>query len=327
MKRSLRLSLPRNRSRIAATAARGGALALGLLLSGCAMSLVDRTPPLSDNLHAPVIAVTSFENRSGFEGQWKLGDGMADLLIAELVHSRSFTVVERQHFEGLVSEINRQKSGLFRPEGKTPVGRMKGAQYLIRGVINDFSQSGGGGLSVAFRKLMFLGHGYNARVSLTLTVIDIETGQILSAVNSTGIIRSREVYAEGAYKGVTFGGDVFFATPLGQATQRAIRSGVRAIARQMPENPWRPMISSVRDNVIIVNGGKDRGFSAGVTYAVRGPAEPVTDPATGDILTFVPGARIGTVRVTAVDEKISYAAPLQGSGFERGQWLIPPDAK
>ena len=34
----------------------------------------------------------------------------------------------------------------------------------------------------------------------------------------------------------------------------------------------------------------------------------------------------GTVKVTRVDEKISFAEPLQGNGFERGQWLVAPDA-
>ena len=114
------------------------------------MTLVDSIPPLPEDMHAPVVAVTSFENRAGFEGQWKLGDGMADLLISELVSSRNFVVVEREQFAKLTSEIERQRSGFFRPEGKTPVGRMKNANYLIRGVINDFSQTGGGGFSISF---------------------------------------------------------------------------------------------------------------------------------------------------------------------------------
>jgi curli biogenesis system outer membrane secretion channel CsgG len=291
------------------------------------MTLVDTVPALPDDLHAPVVAVTSFDNRSGFEGQWKLGDGMADVLVTELIRSRNFAVVEREHFEKLVGEINRQRTGLFRPEGKTPVGRMKGAQYLIRGVINDFSQAGGGGFFMAVRSFMFLGHGHKARVSLTLTIIDIESGQIVSSVQSTGIVRTREAYAQATYKGVTFGGDVFFSTPLGQATQRAIRSGVRAITKEMPHNPWQPMISCLRNTSIIINGGKDRGFREGTLYLVRGAAEPITDPTTGDVLTFVPGPKVGTIRITEVDEKVSFAVAVQGGGFDRGQWLSKADAK
>jgi len=285
------------------------------------MTLVHSTPPLSEEMHAPVVAVTSFENRAGFEGQWKLGDGMADLLVSELVLSRNFVVVERQHFEKITSELQRQQSSFFRPEGKTPLGRMKNAQYLIRGVINDFSQTSGGGITLLLRSLFLLGRGQTARVSLTLTLVDVETGEILSSVQSTGLVRTREAFAEATYKGVTFGGEIFFATPLGQATARAIEGGVNQIARNMPQNPWRPMISCVRDGVILVNGGKDRGFREGAEYIARGPAEPVTDPATGDVLTFVPGSRVGQLRIIQVDEKVSFAKIIQGQGFSRGQWL------
>ena len=304
-----------------------GLLTAGFLAAaGCVMSHVDSIPPAPDDELLPVVAVSSFENRSGFSGQWQLGNGMADLLVSELVGSRRFTVVEREHFQGLVNEIDRQKTPLFRNEGKTTVGRMKNAQFMIRGVVNDFSQTGGGGLSMAIRNFLFFGRGNNARVAITLTIVDIETGQIISSVNSTGLVRAREAYAEGEYKGISFGGDIFFKTPLGKATLVAIRHGVRQVVKDMPKNLWRPMVCGSREGFILLNGGTDRGFKQGAVYTVRAPAEPVTDPATGDVLTFVPGHLVGTLKVNRVDEKISYAQPVQGSGFDRGQWLVAPDA-
>lgn len=299
-----------------------------LLFCGCNSTLIDSIPPLPEGVHKPVVAVTSFENRAGGDGQWRLGDGMADLLVSELVESRNFAVVERQQFERLTGEIMRQQSGLFRPEGKTPVGRMKNAQYLIRGVITDFSQTGGGGISLSFlRNLFLLGRGHTARVALTLTLVDVETGQILSSVQSTGVVRTREAYARATYEGITFGGNTFFQTPLGQATSRAIYGGVKQISHDMPQNPWRPMVSESRNGMVFINGGKDRGFRSGTEYTVRGPAEPVTDPATGDILTFVPGTKIGTIRVIQVDDKIAFAKPVDGRDFGRGQWLNKKNPK
>lgn len=303
-------------------------LATGLLFPGCNMTLVDSIPPLPEDRHAPVVAVSSFENRAGFEGQWKLGDGMADLLVSELVESRNFVVVEREHFAKITGELNRQRSELFRPEGKTPIGRMKNAQYLIRGVVNDFSHTGSSSFSLSFLRYIFLlGRSHTARVALTLTLVDVETGQILSSVQSTGIVRTSEAYAKASYQGISFGGDVFFETPLGRATALAIRGGVKQMTRDMPENRWRPMISCVRDGVIFVNGGKDRDFRVDTDYDVRGPAQPVTDPATGDVLTFVPGIKTGTVRIMKVDDKICYAKPIEGRGFERGQWLMKSSPK
>lgn len=291
-----------------------------LAMCGCG-TLIDSFPAPNEDLHAPVVAVSSFENRSGFAGQWQLGSGMADLLVSELIRSRNFTVVERQHFEGLVDELQRQRTGLFRQEGKVPIGRMKNARFLVRGVINDFSQTSGGSLSAAFRSFFFLGRGHTARVALTLTVVDIESGQIITAVQSAGLVRTREAYLETNYKGIAFGGDIFFTTPLGKATVKAISGGVRQIIREMPENAWRPMISCVKNGMVILNGGKDHNFRDATVYVVRAPAEPVTDPSTGDVLTYLPGAKVGTIQIIRVDEKISYAKILQGSGFDRGQCL------
>ena len=302
-------------------------LALAGMVGGCAMTnWLCVYPRLPSGAVKRVVAVSSFENRSGFDGQWQLGSGMADLLVSELVRSENFDVVERQHFETVVGEIHRQQNGLFRPEGKTTPGRMKSAQYLIRGVINDFSQTGGGSLAVALRTLLFMGRGYNARVALTLTIVDIETGQIISSVQSIGVVRAREAFAQGTYKGVTFGGDIFFKTPLGQATQEAIESGVSQVIREMPRNTWRPMIAAVRGGTIILNGGRSRGFREGAVYIVRAPAEPVTDPTTGDVLSFLPGSQIGSLRISRVDDTIAFAEAVQGARFERGQWLIEQTA-
>ena len=269
----------------------------------------------------PVVAVTTFENKSGFAGQWQLGSDMADLLVSELVRSSRFVVVERQHFQGLVNEIARQQQTLFRPEGRIASGRMKGAQYMIRGVINDFSQSGGGSLSVLAKRIAFLGRAHVARVSLTLTLVAIETGEIASSVQSEGAVRTGEAYVAARYKGVAFGGELFFKTPLGAATREAIESGVRQIHEALPTTPWRPMIAEIADGKIIVNGGANHGFREGTLFSVRRSARPITDPATGDVISVLPGTRVGTIRIDHVREKIAFASIVDGEGFERGQWL------
>ena len=270
----------------------------------------------------PVVAVSSFENRSGFPGEWQLGTGMADLLVSELVASENFTVVERQHLENVVGEIQRQRNELFRPEGRVERGKLKNAQYLIRGVINDFSQVSGGALSVAWRWLLFGGRGSTARVALTLTIVDVESGEILNSVQCAATAHAREAYASGTFKGVAFGGDAFFKTPLGIATRNAIRKGVCGIAETMPRRPWQPMIADVSDGRIILNGGSDRGFREGQTYVVHEPAHAVIDPATGDVLASLPGAVVGAVRIVKADPHIAFAGAVRGGGFRAGLHLV-----
>jgi len=272
----------------------------------------------------PVVAVSSFENRSGFDGQWSLGSGMADLLVSELVGSRNFTVLERQQLNAVVSEIEMQRNKHFREEGRVESGRLKNARYLIRGVINDFSQVGGGAISVALRTIFFGGKGYKARVALTLTIVDVESGQIIDSVQCYASACAGEAYASTSYKNVAFGGDAFFKTPLGSATANAIRQGVNIIIKKLPRNPWEPMIAEVENGGrIILNGGAERNFKAGNVYDVKDEGRVITDPATGDRLTVLAGPTVGTIRISQVDKNIAFATVVKGSTFKRGQRLVP----
>mgnify|MGYP001155752287 CR=1 FL=1 len=65
--------------------------------SGCGTMLTTSPKPLPESAIPPVVAVSQFENRSNFSGQWKLGSGMSDLLVSELVNSKNFIVVEREY--------------------------------------------------------------------------------------------------------------------------------------------------------------------------------------------------------------------------------------
>jgi len=298
------------------------ALPLLLVLGGCSTVRIGLPRP-DRNTIKPVVAVSSFDNRSGFAGRWELGSGMADLLVSELVQTERLVVVERRHLDRIVGEIVRQKDRLFRPEGKVDEGRLKNAQYLIRGVINDFSQIGGGGLGLAIRNFLFMGRGHTARVAITLTLVDIETGEIIDSVQCAAKVLAREAFIEGKYKNIAFGGDAFFKTPLGTATARAIRQGMQGILKKMPRRQWEPMIASVAGGQIVLNGGRDRRFRAGTLYAIRAEGRPVTDPSTGDLLSMIPGPVLGTIRVIRVEKSISYAEVVRGGGFERGQRLMP----
>ena len=133
---------------------------LALLLGGCSLFGLPRLP---DGAIQPSVAVTSFENRTGVEGQIRLGTGMADLLVSELVGSGHFEVLERQHLEPLVGEIQLQEADLFRKEGKVARGNLKNARYQIRGVVTDFTHVRGGAVVFLIKRLIFGGKGYTGR--------------------------------------------------------------------------------------------------------------------------------------------------------------------
>jgi curli biogenesis system outer membrane secretion channel CsgG len=296
---------------------------VGLIAAGCVTLPVLPARPLPPNAIPPVVAVSSFDDRSGFQGGWKLGAGMADMLTAELVKSRNFVIVERGELDKVTGEIDRQKDRRFRAEGRVSDGRLKNAQYLVRGVVNDFSQVGEASFFVALVKYMVGAKGGRARVALTLTIVNVETGEIADSVYCAGTALARKAYGEGDYRGMEFGGKVFLNTPLGTATTRAIRKGVRAIVKKVPRTYWEPMIAEVSDGRVVVNGGSDRGMTVGAEYVVRGAGRQITDPVTGDVLSVVAGPVLGTLRIVEVLDKVSYAQAIRGGGFQRGQRMVP----
>lgn len=303
-------------------------LLLALGLTGCATRPSRHPAPSSSrNGVLPVVAVTNFENRSGFTGQWNLGSGMADLLVAELMDSGKFTVLERQQLGGVIGEIGLQEQPLFRREGRVDSGRLKNARYQIRGTITDFSQVSGGGFWVRLRRFFFRSSGATARVSIVMTVVEVESGQILASVRSTATASARSAYGAASYNGVDFGGDTFSKTPLGTATTEAIRSGVRKLTRGIPRDEWSLMIADhVGAGRVILNGGRDHGLRIGDLYRAVGPARVITDPATGDVLTRLPGPELGQLRVVEVHPNYSIAETQAGGPFPRAARLevVPP---
>ncbi len=317
--------------------ARVAALALCAALVGC------RTPPyepkrpsqpprhLPARVLRPVVAVTEFENQSSFAGQWKLGGGMADLLITELLNSGRVIVLERQHLDDTLGELMRQGKALFRPEGRVATGRLKNVRYVIRGVITDFTVTGDA--SGWFRTETTGGRlgGRSAKVSLNLRITDVETGEVIASVRADGTARASFFGAAVDYRRLAFGGDAFFQTPLGRATEAAIRDAVARILDRLPTEYWMPRVADVVDGRVVINGGENVGLMAGLEFIAREAPRVVTDPLTGDPLDAFPGRVIGRLRIEEVRPTTSLAAPIEGGPFPRGAWLeavpAPPAAR
>jgi curli biogenesis system outer membrane secretion channel CsgG len=272
----------------------------------------------------PVVAVMDFENRASWAGQWNLSGGMADLLVARLMETRKVVVLERQHLKDVLEELDRQGGDHFRPEGRAQLGRLKNAQFLMRGTINDFTviEEGSAGFWSSF--LRIFGRGNRARVALTVKVYDIENGEVLAAVQSDGTVSSGGGGAAITYKQVTFGGDSFFRTPLGQATERALDRAVKRILDALPIDYWAPRVAEVADlragPLVVINGGVNAGVNVGDEFVVRDLPRIVTDPVTGNIIEQPAGEVVGRVRVTEVLPKSAHAKLLQGLAA-RGQVL------
>ena len=133
------------------------------LFSGCRMRGPIGAP---ERYVKPVVAVESFDNRAPFPLKWNLGDGMADQLLGSLARSGRVTIVSRSALPAVFQELNMQNDPRFRSEGRATPGRLKNAQYLVRGTITDFTHTAGGGLHF----LRGLSHG---RTSAQVAVVTL----------------------------------------------------------------------------------------------------------------------------------------------------------
>jgi len=297
--------------------------AAGCKLPSSSATAARRSSPYrAGGIVKPVVAVSDFENLASPPAQWNLGRGMADLLITELLDTEKVTVLERKDLGDVVGEIVLQGKEIFRKEGRVERGRLKNAKYLVRGTVTDFSEMGHASGKVGFPWFSIFGRKGRARVAINIKVSDVETGEIVAAVKVEEIVSAGGVGAEGRYKDVQFGGDAFFRTPLGRATERAIRDATKRVLRELPIARWTPRVAEAGPAGIIINGGEDVRLRVGDEFLVREAGRDVTDPETGNVIERIPGRAIGRVRITSVQPLSSHAELLEGKA-QRGHFLVP----
>ena len=264
---------------------------------------------------SPVVGVVCFENRAPFPLRWELGDGMAEMLTAALVKCERVTVVSRSELKSVLEELGLQRDPRFRRQGRVGRGRLKNAQYLIRGTVIDFTHTVGGGIEVV-RSFIF--SGKIALVTITVSVINVETREVMTETFS-GTASASETTVEARYKGVAFGGDVFHNTPLGKATQEAIWDAVHWVVERIASVPWQPHIAQIAGKTVFVSGGKDREMRVGELLEVCEPGQPILDPSTGDEIGRGPVRVMGRLFVTQVLDRMSKARILSGADLRVGQ--------
>ena len=251
-----------------------------LAAGGCATK-----PPDPALFVQPTVAVMKFENRAAFPLRWKLGDGMADILVDRLMATRRFHVIERPELGSVLGELRLQHSGATRRQRKAAPGRLKNVQYLIKGTVTDFGHVSTTSGWLKARSWGFSGSHARAIVGMTFSVVDVESGEILSSQRLEGSVNAESVAVKGRYQDVAMGGSVFYQTPLGRATARVMDDAVRKITEAIASRRWQPKIAVLNDDgTVLLNGGADRKVAVGGQYDVLETGQAIADPDTGDMV-------------------------------------------
>lgn len=299
-------------------------LSMSLLLSLCACGPF--LGPRADQYkyEKPRIAILAFDNKASLSQQWKLSEGMRDILVDALVKTDRYVVLTRNDLGAVLTELDIQSNDHFRQEGRLVKGKLKNVQYLIKGSVTDFTPNAkGGALRVLGNKVFGLGgSGSVAVVSVTLYVIDVETGEIVASKTMDGTASSGSIEVGAQYRNVALGGKAFFRTPLGEATQEVIDQCLVYISDAIASTKWHPAVVKIDGDEIFISGGSDRKIEVGSEWAAFVKGEVLIDPQTGDELGRTPGHLTGRLQVTEVFEKYSRAKTVDGT-FSTGQSLRP----
>ncbi|MEW6416814.1 MAG: CsgG/HfaB family protein [Nitrospirota bacterium] len=259
------------------------------------------------------VAVTRFENKvTGVYGNWKLGEGFAEMLTTELMKTGRFIVVERQVLQDVIGEQELGQTGLVKQESAAKVGELLGAQIILRGVVSEFDMAesgGGGGIGIAGFRLGV--KTSSAHVAVDIRLIDTTTGQVLYSHNATGHAEASGVGVGIARGQVDFNAEGFKKTPLGQATRQAISDCVNFIISKMEAIPFSAKVIKVMGENVYINAGSNLNIKPGMVFKAYSVGEAIIDPDTNLVL-GQEEKMVGLVEVKTVQDKFSIGYPKSG---------------
>lgn len=259
------------------------------------------------------IMVTKFENRSGWPGNWNLGDAWDTVLTDMLNQTGQFIVLgEADMRYAAMNEQDFAASGNTAGGKKNPVyGQMTPAQLLVKGAITHAQgDTGGSSGGVRFKGFRIGGSKGKGEVNATIYIVDSSTGQVLASksVVGTHVNSGMDVgYASGDW-GSSFGGDK--KDNVGLAVQNAVAEAVAFMLEQLPGFPWSGTVIMVKGDKVYLNRGSREGVSMGQTFKV-GRVEILRDPDTGEVLDESV-TEIAYLKVNEVKEKLSIANVTSG---------------
>jgi curli biogenesis system outer membrane secretion channel CsgG len=266
------------------------------------------------------IAVLEFDVKAK-DAPRDAGSGLREMLVTALVESGRFIVLEREELESIFREQKLGISGAVTPRTAADIGKMIGAQVLVKGVITEFQESresvGAGRLSIKApinTAGLAVVKGY---VAMDIRAFDTATGTILFSHKAEGRVIRKGAVGELYDKGMAVGTGEFKKTALGEASRKAIQDAVDFIVKQMKDVPWQGRVVSVQGKDVYINAGQGSGLKVGDVLEIYQRGEELIDPKTGEFIGYQI-SKIGRVQISRIEEKFSIAQVITGSGGGKG---------
>lgn len=258
----------------------------------------------------PRVAVMDFDNRAQ-RGDWRIGQGAADILTTELVKNTDFDVFERNKLSSVLKEQDMGNGTRFDTSTAARIGKLIGVQYIITGAVTEYGQSrsggGGGGVNVGKQ-------GYFT--SVDVRVVDANTGRVLFADSGDGTKSSVNVKVFGIGGGERWN-EKHASASMRLAIQDVSKKLASADLTPKQTGPIEILVADVDGNTITFNQGSGAGLASGDVLTVKRQGKVIKDPATGNVIR-VKYDTIGQVKLTTVESAYAEGSIVSGSNFANG---------
>lgn len=261
----------------------------------------------------PIVAVSSFENRSSYRSgaEYSLSNALGDQLTDALIQTDAFVVLERQMLQDILDEQGLAAGERASTSQSARIGQLTGAQVLVMGTVTDFEMTAakdGGGINLGGIRLGR--KTQRAKVGLIVRLVDTTSAQVLASQQVTGEAENSRASIGLDLGDIQLDGSNFQSTPLGEATQKALDEATEFIAREARQVRFRARVVMVEDNKMAISAGARNNIQTGTRFQVMSVGRELTDPYTGELLGY-DQSPIGSVEVSRVLDRVAYA-PVQG---------------
>jgi len=301
------------------------------------------------------VAVFTFTDKtdktfSWFDAKKSPGQGMADMLITELVQSGKYTVLERTELdevfkeqglgegdrvgdavvdfldfvrassgdEGAQDRLDEKDKTSSTEESKAKRNELLGAEIAVIGAITEFGYKGADTGAITKR----LGVGVKSQaavVGMDIRLVNTSTGEILAA---------EKIRRDKSKRGLSFktpklgfaNKNAFDESMVGKATREAIEDIVKLVNKYADELEWRAKVVTLAGGNVVINAGKTAGVNVGDKFVINRAGEALIDPDTGLNLGSIEStiAEIEVVNNGVGEGKASMCKVISGNGIERG---------
>lgn len=280
------------------------------------------------------VAVGKFDAIGSFTakyGSWDIGGGLGAMLATALVESGRFIVVERANLQQVLSEQELKGAGVTTQATGPSIGKLIGVQLLVYGAVTEFgTDDKGGGFSIGGSGggigNLFSGalsqQSASGKVAIDIRLVDTTSGQITETHRLVEPIESSGFDLNLGFKGISFGGNQFQKTPIGEASRRVITRAVQKIALEAQKTGWTGLVVDYDGTALYINAGQRAGIKRGDKFMIERVVKKLTDPTTQEVL-FIRKKALGIVEITEVEQKISFGAfqPLEVIAPQRGDFV------